>query len=113
VQALARFRLGTHRLRCNEHNLHLDQRLCRLCGAGKLEDEMHVLLECDAYNELRCMARWSKLFEVPRNQDMKFFMGQKDQYMLSAFVCKLLRVRQCLLDDMQSDVVDPVLPQGL
>ncbi len=110
VQALTRFRVGTHRLRCNEHTLPLTQRTCQLCDGGRLEDEVHVMLECEAYSRLRNHPRWSHLFREPLCQDMKAFMCQEDQYVLSAFVHAVTRERQRLLDNMHVDLVDPVLP---
>jgi hypothetical protein len=110
VQALTKFRLGTHRLRCNEHTVSLDQRMCQLCSSRRLEDEFHIMFECEAYGDLRHMTRWSILFKGPQNLDMKVFMCQDDQYTLSAFVHTVLRERQRMLDRRHVDVVDPELP---
>ena len=112
MQALARFRVGTHRLRCNEHTLPLDQRMRQLCSSRRLEDEFHIMFECEAYGELRHKPRWSILFGGTQDLDMKGFMCQEDQYTLSAFVHTVLRERerQKLLDRRQVGLVDPELP---
>jgi len=112
VQALTRFRLGTHRLRCNEHTLPMHQRLCILCGCRRIEDEMHIILECEAYAQLRAKPKWANLFRADNQQDLKCFMTQADQYTLSAFICNVLRMRQNMLTerDVHADLVDPELP---
>jgi hypothetical protein len=53
VRNLLRFRLGTHRLRCNEHALEVRYRTCQFCDRGVVEDEWHLLLDCDAYDRVR------------------------------------------------------------
>lgn len=114
VQALTRFRLGTHRLRCNMHTLPQAHRTCMLCEEGRIEDELHLVFECRAYNELRLKDRWAKLYRGQSGQDLKMFMCQDDQYTMSAFICTLLRERQNRLTQlpMHVDLVDPELPQG-
>ena len=56
--ALMRFRLGCWDLEANRPAIGgshrpREQRVCRMCNAGAVEDEQHVLLECVAYAELR------------------------------------------------------------
>jgi hypothetical protein len=63
VQAIARFVLGSHDLeieRGRAVRCPRDRRVCRCCDSRVREDEMHLLLECPAYETLRAAA--PKLF---------------------------------------------------
>jgi len=55
---LAKFRLGDHKLRIetgrhNRPRLLPEQRICRACSMNKVEDEIHFLIECPIYANLR------------------------------------------------------------
>lgn len=55
-QMLAKFRSGSlqiavERGRYNDTPLH--ERLCNFCHSGSIEDEQHILLHCELYNDLR------------------------------------------------------------
>ncbi len=53
---LAQFRLGVLPLRIETGrfvNLKREQRICTLCETGAIEDEMHFLLHCNLYDDLR------------------------------------------------------------
>jgi len=112
LQALMKFRLGNHMLRCNEHAIPLGQRLCRLCEAGVVEDEMHVVFECRAYDGLRGMQRWRVLYTGHLHNDLNAFMNQDNQLLLSAFMNALMNVRRKKLSTLEhdADIVDPELP---
>ena len=54
--ALTRFRLRSHNLaiETGRHNrIPRDQRVCSFCNSGKIEDEIHFLLFCSHYDDLR------------------------------------------------------------
>lgn len=61
LSSLMRFRLGSHDLRVvtgrwervDNSSLPRHQRLCERCAAGQVEDEFHVVFECDAYLAVR------------------------------------------------------------
>ena len=58
VNLLARVRMGSLSLAMEEGRwaqprVPRGQRLCLMCGAGVIEDEMHFLLECERYAEIR------------------------------------------------------------
>ena len=112
VQALVRFRVGTHRLRCNDHSITTASRVCRLCTLGVVEDEQHVLMECMAYDDIRNRERYKHLFrrEVTGTglEEMKTFMNQKDQYQLSRLITAILMHRTREMDTV-ADIVNPVL----
>ena len=99
---LVRFRLGSTSLYANDqHNVPREQRLCKLCGSCKVEDELHVVFECSFYNVLRSQSKWAHLFRVA-NLDMNTFFNQDDQYNVAHFITALLAVRkQGLVDSAQ------------
>ena len=61
---LTRFRIGVLSLRVesgryeasgviNRRGLPIEYRICKCCDKGKVEDEIHFLLECPLYDEIR------------------------------------------------------------
>ena len=54
LQSLARFRLCVWPLEVNRRNGRVREvRVCQFCATGRVEDELHVALECGAYADLR------------------------------------------------------------
>ena len=54
--AITKLRLSSHNLAINTakwYKLPNDQKICRYCLRDDIENEMHVLFECDNYNALR------------------------------------------------------------
>jgi hypothetical protein len=95
IKSLVRFRMGsTSSLRVHDHSIDRPHRICRKCRRRDIEDEKHVIFECDLHVALRASARWSCLFEGQHElQDMRSFMNQQDQYKLSFFIVNILRAR--------------------
>ena len=116
VRRLVRFRLGTHKLRCNEHALQMHMRLCQLCDARVVEDEQHVLLECTAYTEIRRSDYWKRVLTDrctgDAHRNIRSVMIQSDQYMLSRYIGTVLRERASKMRDVQNQdiLIDPILP---
>lgn len=70
VQFYIKLNLPTHllrvlaKLRCSAHELNVEkgrhtgipyhQRICTLCETNQVEDELHFVLQCPFYNDLRC-----------------------------------------------------------
>ncbi len=55
-QLVAKFRSGTLPIRIETgpyENLPLMERTCKFCASGGIEDEIHVLLNCELYSDLR------------------------------------------------------------
>ena len=55
-QILAKFRSGSLPIRIESgryEKIPLDERQCNFCTGGHIEDEMHVLLNCKLYDDLR------------------------------------------------------------
>ena len=93
---LVRFIVGSTDLRVYEHTrprTPRSERICLLCGSGRVEDELHVLLECRLYDPLRSNEYWSPLFQI-EYIDMKKFMNQKDQSRVAQFITAVFRVRK-------------------
>eukprot|EP00775_Hariotina_reticulata_P001794 gene1794-biopygen3235 len=56
LRSLMRFRLSAHALHVVTGRWHCtprQERLCEYCAQCKIEDEYHLLFECDAYNPVR------------------------------------------------------------
>ena len=58
-----KFRISLSKLKCSEHNLNVEtgrhsgipyeQRLCILCNKHEIEDELHFIMSCPVYNQIR------------------------------------------------------------
>ncbi len=103
-QSLAKFRSGTLPIRVETgryENVPLKDRICKVCSSGKIEDEQHVLIECELYNDLRY-----KLFQhmnvldkeftvIPPFEQFKRIMSTTNvQYVLAQFIFKLIQRRK-------------------
>ena len=73
---MARMRMGSHSLdvearRWGASRVDRSKRICKCCSLGKVEDELHFMLECPAYSEERRHLLESKGFEghVPSSAD--------------------------------------------
>jgi len=102
VKNLLRFRLGSAPLRVNDHSVRIRaHRVCKLCRRNwpverrEIEDEMHVVLECAAYSDIRRDPRYTRLFTG--TSDMKSFMGYSDQHLVSRFIDAVMKKREILL----------------
>jgi hypothetical protein len=65
IQAVAQFRLGSHWLnveceRFSRPFVPRSQRVCKCCSMGSREDEIHLVLQCQLYDDLR--SRFTELF---------------------------------------------------
>ena len=55
-RTLVKFRIGCHNLRVGTgryDKIVLDERICPLCSGTKIEDEIHLLLDCQRYSSMR------------------------------------------------------------
>ena len=82
--------------------------MCTLCSQQNIEDEKHLIFECEAYESLRRDSRWVSLFSVAPSHDMKAFMSHSDQEKLCAFINNLLHFRSRFIQLGQ--VAVPLLP---
>ena len=89
--AISRLRCGVAPIRIETgrfENLEVSQRLCRFCNF--VEDEIHVILHCDADNDLRniLITKASSLFptfnNLTENDKMKFLFSHPNMTRLCA-----------------------------
>ena len=56
-RTLVKVRIGCHNLRVETgtryDRITLDERICPLCSGNKIEDETHLLLDCQRYSSVR------------------------------------------------------------
>lgn len=86
VRSMARFRLGCHGLRVDRGRrarTPYPQRVCLRCNQG-VDDEHHMLFECQAFDELRQSDRFRHMFQGP--QLVRVFMQQADWRNTANFV---------------------------
>jgi hypothetical protein len=120
LASLMRFRLGAHDLRVvtgrwervNGASLPRALRLCEKCSSGQVEDEFHLVFECDAYRSVRerfwrlfrDFGDWDSPVAHPSGRDLARFMQQR-QPLVAAFIhyCFLARV-----DPERADEIVPV-----
>jgi hypothetical protein len=110
--SMLRFRLGAHDLRVmsgrweGRTGVPRPQRLCERCSQQTVEDEFHMVFECDAYECVR--ERYPTLFLddfTPVGRSMAAFMDQ-DVHQVAAFIhdCLLTRVVGVDPVDLDDDV---------
>ena len=52
--SLGSFRVGSHRLRAqSDHQIAREERTCKFCTLGEVENEAHFLFRCPIYYEIR------------------------------------------------------------
>lgn len=95
-KALMRFRLGcwdleVYRLAHGPGRKPRAERTCRVCGGNEVEDEYHVLMECQVYAPLRQGAG------LPTERGMQDIMRTADQAKLGSLLWLIQRVRKAHL----------------
>ena len=97
IRTLFKFRLGSLPLRCYERSLgDRLQRHCILCDRNIVEDEYHLVFECEAYTSLRREVRWGELFASTQG-DLKQFFSFPNPYKVSHFLHYLWTCRKKLI----------------
>lgn len=99
--AFAKFRCGVAPIRIETgrfENIDVNQRLCHFCNV--IEDEMHVMLECSAYNALRDVLFTKAVSLLPTFSDLNlrekmiFLFSHTDMIRLCAKTCfRILQTR--------------------
>jgi hypothetical protein len=105
IRDLARFRCGVAPLAIETgrfNNTPLDNRLCLFCDANAIEDEKHVLLHCDMYNDIReqlfekCFNVEPSFSDFPDDEKLGFVLSNSNVVQISARVCnQIIRRRNC------------------
>jgi hypothetical protein len=95
--ALAKFRCGVAPLHIETGrytNTPIDLRVCQLCTENVLENEEHVLLKCNAYNDLR-LELFSRAVEIQGNfndmssqKKLEFILSDERICYLAAKTCE-------------------------
>lgn len=112
---VARLRMGSHSLnierqRWGSGRLARAQRLCQVCAMGMVEDELHFMLECPRYDDLR-----QKLFEArglacdlqPTGENMRCLMNgdsHGDWNAIAGFLREALKLRDRVMNEMRNVV---------
>jgi hypothetical protein len=108
VQSLCMFRMGAHDLNIESmrrRGVGRQNRVCQLCEAGVVEDEMHVL-ECPAYDDLRSQYQGvlgSRVQYPLSDDDMHRCMnpsGAQDWRRLGAFLYRVFKRRSELTEEL-------------
>jgi hypothetical protein len=130
IPELAKIRGGSNRLRIEQGRYvkeDINQRLCRCCNSGSVEDEAHFMLHCSVYDDLR-EQMWSKVYEITGRSKASFadedsmlnaLIGDffqnsrngktKDRYSklvrcIMIFITSAMSRRRKLLDEVQGHV---------
>ena len=84
------------------HNISEEQRLCEMCDLSEVENELHFMLHCTKYDELRQV-----MFSHASKKDPEFFWYtdyQKVEWLFNFdifgcanFISKAWQIRQALL----------------
>ena len=105
---IAKLRLGIFRINIElgrYHGISRDERLCPICLSGEIEDEIHILLHCDAYQAARDLLflHATELENFNETSDLeKFRILTEHERMVrntSKYLQHVLSTRQNLLTD--------------
>ena len=98
IDSMAKFRLGAHHLnvavgrRAGPNRKPYSQRLCSRCHAAQVDDEMHMVFECSAFDSIRNHRYFTELFEsTAESKDMDGFIHNNDVRKVAYFVDICLR----------------------
>ena len=102
MQRILRFRTGCHGLPRDigsQQGVPRQDRICQLCGSG-VGDEMHLVFECEALQDLR--VSFAPLFQ--RAATMQQFMWQPDLMRVARFIDAGMRRVQAIDPNDGSDI---------
>ena len=100
--SLAKFRCGVAPLQVETgryQGIDRCNRICSMCNLGELEDEAHVLLRCDLYNDVRQnMISYCKQFidfdSLTDAEKLCFILSDEKMVRYSARVCRIILNRR-------------------
>ena len=90
--SIAKFRTSSHHLEVETgryHNIDINLRTCKLCNDNVIEDEVHFLLCCPAYSDLRTQYIPAKYFINPNAHKFCILMSTKNDKLVQAVACYL------------------------
>lgn len=96
MYTLVKFRLGAHYLAIETgawQGKPRVERYCTFCATGEIEDEVHLIYNCPAYDDLR--SQFDFIFNSLGEQNLKSFLDWQDKYAIGKFLhlCFALRKR--------------------
>ena len=76
-------------------NLKCENRICEICGDGSVEDELHFIFHCSAYNNHRTKIEifYSHLSNHSYCDKLKYLIQNHPQQ-LAKYVCTIYHVRK-------------------
>ena len=90
------------KLRCSDHGLEIEkgrhrniprnERVCKLCTSGQIEDEEHFLLDCSLYSHLRLKYNFE-----PINEATVFFTGDTLNTLLGRYLKEAFEARDTII----------------
>jgi hypothetical protein len=100
-KTLTRYRLSEHSLaiETSRHRptwLPREDRLWSLCSRGEVETELHFLLHCDKYSDLReylfpkIIIQYKEFETIKDEEKIKYLLGEKPKCAVLATKCVLL-----------------------
>ena len=116
-RCLLAFRLGCHKLdiqglRMQRVKVPRNERTCRVCGSGEVEDIMHFVLECGHYAHIR--ARHDNIFSncMARGRDkshtLRLIFHHKHQVDLATCLQDMSRERDKILDQRGTQAISDI-----
>ena len=97
---LARFRCGVSLINAHRYKYYENEllRRCPFC-TNEVEDEIHIVFVCTAYNSLRTRFIDRKFLKTPNLQTLSILISnEKYQNMFSKYLCSMFTARKPLLD---------------
>ena len=102
---IAKFRTGIMQLRIETGrytNLKIEERICLICNANEVEDEIHFLCHCNKYKELRKSLfnktkNCSPNFESLTVQEQFIFLMKNYSYEVVLYIKKAWEMRTNIL----------------
>ena len=73
-----------------------EDRLCSLCSRGEVETELHFLLHCDKYSDLReyffpkIIIQYKEFETIKDEEKIKYLLGEKPMCSFGSQICVLL-----------------------
>ena len=103
---LSKFRLSNHRLtietgRHGREKLEKEECLCPLCEIPAVEDEIHFLVRCQTYNEIRSNLfdeEMSQIIESPMDDKEKFVKLMRQSTQIAKFIHHAMELRMELIE---------------
>ncbi|KAH9303687.1 hypothetical protein KI387_008091, partial [Taxus chinensis] len=106
--SLGQFRVGSHRLRVEDHQLDRSERICQLCSLQEVETEEHFIFRCPIYYEIR--GRFHCLFR--EHPSFAAFFRYCDQRCLALYLQEALKLRNETLQSPPRQAPPPPMDHG-